>query len=244
MSSAVQLQHIGKRYGRTQVLDDVSIELPKGKTTLILGHNGCGKTTLLKCIIGLVRPDRGDITFADLDARETDVRHLIGYLPQKSFFPDNITPEEIFELIASMRPGVPLTHDRLVDQFTLQPFLHKRVKELSGGTLQKVGVVSALMTQPKILLLDEPTAGLDPKSRFIFKQLIDQQKALGVTTVITSHIISEHEQGCDNIVVLTDGRVAYSGLASDLRAGQNGQGLEGAIVNILEKAEGSAWRQS
>lgn len=237
MTPAIQIRNLEKRYSGEPVLRNVSIDFPRGKSTLILGHNGCGKTTLMKCLIGLVRPTDGDINFPDF-ADAADVRSNIGYLPQQSFFPDNITPAEIFELIGDLRPGVSLSHEKLVERFDLRSFLSKRVKELSGGTLQKVGVVSALMAQPRILLLDEPTAGLDPKSRFVLKQILNEQQALGVTTIITSHIVSEHEELCENIVVLSDGRVRYSGLAQDLQAPGSTTELEAAIVALLDRPEG------
>ncbi len=236
MNPAIQINGLVKSYGREDVLKGIDVAMPNGKTTLILGHNGCGKTTLMKCIVGLVKPTAGKIAFPELPAGVADVRETLGYLPQRNFFPDNITPEEIFELIEDLYDDTQLRHAELMDEFELQPFLTRRVKELSGGTLQKVSAVCALMTSPTILLLDEPTAGLDPGSRFKFKQMLASLKKNGVTILITSHIVREHEELCDYLVILSDGQIRYEGSPEELRAETQVDNLEHAVAAFLERS--------
>ncbi len=222
-----------KKFGKLQVLDGVSFDIPTSGTIAVLGPNGSGKTTIMKCVLGMVLPDKGDITLNDKSVlKNWDYRREIGYLPQIAQFPDNLTVQELINMIKDLRNS-PAHETQLIDTFELHPFLQKKLSNLSGGTKQKVNIVLTFMYDCPLYILDEPTAGLDPISLIHLKELIDTEKKKGKTILITTHIMPLVEELADEIFFLLDGKIYFQGTADQLKKETNEKDLEHAIANIL-----------
>ncbi len=233
----ITIDGLSKTFGSLQVLDDLSLTIPAGEATGIVGPNGSGKTTLIKNLLGLVKPDSGVI---EIDGTRLngahDYRKKIGYMPQMARYPENMRLWELIDFIIKIRGEQPVFRDELVELFELQKELEKPLRVLSGGTKQKAGALVALMFDPPILILDEPTAGLDPKSSLRFKQWIKHEKKRGKTILLTTHIMSEIEELAETIILLVEGKVRYYGKQSDFIQNNEEERLEGAVAKILEEA--------
>jgi Cu-processing system ATP-binding protein len=227
------LAGVRKRFGRLSVLDGVSAEIDRGRVTAIVGPNASGKSTLIKCVLGLVRRDAGTITVLGEGAdKGPDYRRRIGYMPQGAPFPENLTGREVLALLASLRPGEAADED-LVHRFVLEPELGKPVRLLSGGTRQKLNASVAFMFRPELLILDEPTAGLDPLASGIFKEKVQQVADAGATVLLTSHVLGEVEELADDVLFLLDGQIRFQGTMEDLRRMTGEQRLERAVSRLM-----------
>ena len=229
----IEIKNLHKSFGKNQVLRGVDLSIPKGGITAVLGPNGSGKTTILKSILGLVVPDKGQILWDQqpIDAKGV-YRNRIGYLPQIARFPDNLKVKELFVMIKDLRTS-PVDHHQLVASFKLEPFLNQRLRHLSGGTRQKVNTVLAFMFESELLILDEPTAGLDPVALIKLKELMEQRKQQGHTILLTTHIMSLVEEVADNIIFLLEGNIHYHGTVENLKNLHQESNLERAIAMIL-----------
>lgn len=231
----IRIENLKKSFGESLVLKGMSLHIPEGQATGIVGPNGSGKTTLIKSILGLVRPDSGKITVNNTELNGTwTYRKDIGYMPQVARYPENMKVSELFEFIRGLREQPPLFEEELIDQFNLQKELHKELRVLSGGNRQKVGATLAMMFDPKILFLDEPTAGLDPQASYKFKERIRNEIKLEKTVLITSHIMSELEQIVDYVIFILEGEIKYYGSMKNLLEENKEERLEGAIVRMME----------
>src|SRR4051812_7864685 len=163
--------NVTKKFGRLTVLDSINVSCRKGESIALIGPNGSGKTTFIKCLLGMVVPDSGFITFNEQNIRhDWKYRSCIGYMPQVGRFPDNMRIAQVIDMMKDLRKSFTTEFDEeLVEQFELKKLLDKRMRTLSGGTRQKVGACLAFMFKPDVLILDEPTAGLDPVSTEILK---------------------------------------------------------------------------
>src|SRR6516225_5811505 len=186
--------NVNKSFGKLKALDNVSITCNKGECIALIGPNGSGKTTLIKCILGMVVPDSGFITFNGKNImHDWKYRNQIGYMPQIGRYPDNMTIGQIFSMIKDIRKKYAkqgLDED-LVHEFHLDQMMGKRMRTLSGGTRQKVSSSLAFLFSPDVLILDEPTAGLDPIATEQLKEKIIREKKQGKLILITSHVLSE-----------------------------------------------------
>jgi Cu-processing system ATP-binding protein len=237
----IEIHDVRKRYGRTTVLDGVNLHIACGRVTAILGHNAAGKTTLIKSILGLTRPDSGTIRVAGHEIDDDGAyRAGIGYMPQIARFPDNLTGADLFAMMSDLRSDTATRDEELVDRLSLRPHLHTPLRVLSGGTRQKVNVALAFLFSPRLLILDEPTAGLDPVASRVVKDKIAAERARGRTIVLTSHVMSELEELTDDVACLVDGRIRFAGAVRDLRLATRQLSLERAIAHVLEKDEGAA----
>jgi Cu-processing system ATP-binding protein len=231
---------VTKRYGKLPVLQRVDLAIARGRVTAILGPNGAGKTTLIKTILGLTSPDDGTIA---LDARtlrdDPGARAMIGYMPQIARFPENLTGAELIAMLLDLR-GPEATIDReLVDRFRLQGALTKPLRALSGGTRQKVNAVLAFLFTPRLLILDEPTAGLDPIASGVLKDKIREERDRGKTVLLASHVMTELEELADNIVFLLDGTARFAGSVADLKRRTRQLNLEHAAAQLMRESAGS-----
>jgi Cu-processing system ATP-binding protein len=230
----IQIQGLSKQFGRLQVLRGVDLEIPRGRVTSIVGPNGAGKTTLIKCLLGLTRPDSGRIS-VDGNSLNGDwmYRSRIGYMPQHAHFPENLTGREIIGMIADVRGVGVAPGTDMVDHLDLVTELDKPFSTLSGGTRQKISAAVAFLFRPDLLILDEPTAGLDPLVSSVLKDRILEERESGRTVVLTSHIMSEVEELSDRIVFLLDGNVYFDGDVTVLKQETGESRLERAVASLL-----------
>ncbi|MEJ5304935.1 MAG: ABC transporter ATP-binding protein [Ignavibacteria bacterium] len=232
----ITLYNIIKRYGKLEVLKGIDLNFSKGKISAIVGPNGSGKTTIIKIILGLVKPDYGKVI---IDSKQINgnflYRENIGYMPQVASFPENLTVLEVLSMIKDLRNRNDNPEENLIKEFELTSELTKPIKTLSGGNKQKLSAVISLMFDPDILIFDEPTAGLDPVVSSRFKDIVRNEKNRGKTIILTSHIMSEIEELADEIIFLLDGKIYYKGSLENLLLEKGEIKLEKAVAKILEE---------
>ncbi|HPQ09620.1 MAG TPA: ABC transporter ATP-binding protein [Bacteroidia bacterium] len=231
----VEIKTIYKKFGKLEVLKGLDLSINKGGIFVILGPNGSGKTTLIKCILGMVLPDKGDILINNKSIlKEWHYRSKLNYMPQIANFPKNITVNELINMIKDIR-SQPSCEANLIKLFELTPYLNKKLGTLSGGTKQKVNIVLSFMFNSDLIILDEPTTGLDPISLLSFKKLLFSEKENGKTILLTTHIMSLVEEIADEIVFLLDGKIYFKGTVTQLKEITFQDNLEQAIASILRK---------
>ena len=229
----VEITNLFKKFGKNDVLNGINLSIKEGGIFAVLGPNGSGKTTIIKTILGMVIPDEGTIKVFESNIKNnSDYRHKIDYLPQIANFPSNLKVNELIKMIKDLRGHTEVDKD-LIETFKLEPFLNKKLGTLSGGTKQKVNIVLTFMFNSPIIILDEPTTGLDPISLIRLKELIQAEKAKGKTIIITSHIMSFVEEVADEIVFILEGKMYFKGSISELKTKTKQQDFEHAIANIL-----------
>jgi len=231
----IEFKNLHKRFGKLTVLDGLNLDIKKGGIFAILGPNGSGKTTLIKCLLGMVIPNKGEITYEGNSVlRKWDYRNNLNYLPQIANFPPNLTVIELINMVKNLRPKES-NEQELIDLFGLESFLNKKLGNLSGGTKQKVNLVLTFMFDSDLIILDEPTTGLDPIALIHLKDLIRKEKAKGKTILITTHIMSVVDELADEIVFLLDGKIYFKGSIQALKEQSNNDNLEHAIANLISK---------
>lgn len=206
--AAIQVQHLVKRYGALTAVDDISFEVQRGQVFGLLGPNGAGKTTSVECIEGLRAPDGGDIRVLGLDARKDlqPIKERIGIQLQTTGLYPKLAVREVIELFASFYTRrLPTEH--VIEMTGLQERVNARTKDLSGGQKQRLSVALALVNDPDLLFLDEPTTGLDPQARRNLWDVIEHLQAQGKTILLTTHYMEEAEQLCDRIAVMDHGKI-------------------------------------
>jgi Cu-processing system ATP-binding protein len=234
----IQVEGLTKSYGKAGVLRGVDLRMQPGRVTAVLGPNGAGKTTLIKTILGLARPDGGRILVDGVAlSGAVDYRARIGYMPQIARFPENLTGVELLAMLKDLRGGASAPDEELIERFRLDDQLRKRLHTLSGGTRQKVNAVMAFLFRPDLLVLDEPTAGLDPVSSGILKDKVLAERRGGRTFVLTSHIMSELDELADDVVFLLDGRVHFAGAVEELKRSARQSNLERAIAQLMIQSQ-------
>jgi Cu-processing system ATP-binding protein len=230
----ITINQLDKSFGKLHVLQSVTLSIQEGQVTAIVGPNGAGKTTLIKCILGLVKADKGSLSIDDHHLNgEWLYRKDIGYMPQIARFPDNLTVREVLHLVRDLRGNPDTTDDELIGRFNLQNEMNKKIRNLSGGTRQKLSASIAFLFNPKVLILDEPTAGLDPVSSSSLKDKIIQEKAGGKTVILTSHIMSEIQELADRIVFILEGTIFFDGSVDALLGTAQETTLERAIARMM-----------
>ena len=231
----IQINGLNKKFGKLTVLDGLELDISSGGIFAVLGPNGSGKTTLIKSILGMVIPDKGEIKIEGNSVlKQSKYRNNINYLPQIANFPANLTVKELIKMVKNLRPKV--AHDTaLIELFDLEPFLDKKLGNLSGGTKQKVNIVLTFMFESDLIILDEPTTGLDPISLIHLKEIIHREKEKGKTILITTHIMSFVEEIADEIVFLLDGEIYFKGTSKELKERTGQKDLEHAIANLIAK---------
>ncbi len=230
----IEVKELYKKFGKNEVLKGIDLSIERGGIFSVLGPNGSGKTTLIKCILGMVLQDSGNISIDGKSLKNNfRYRNEIDYLPQIANFPGNLKVSELIAMIKDLRESKATKDEELIELFKLQPFLNKKLANLSGGTKQKVNLVLAFMFDSPLLILDEPTNGLDPISHLRLKNLINAEKEKGKTILITSHILSFVEEISDEIVFLLEGKIYFKGSISELKKKTDQPDFEHAIASIL-----------
>jgi len=233
----IEIKDLHKKFGKNEVLKGIDLSIKEGGIFCILGPNGSGKTTLIKCMLGMVIPDLGKITIDEKVIKNTyKYRETIDYLPQIARFPGNLKVKEIIAMIKDLRSSKTQKETELIELFKLEPFLEKRLDNLSGGTKQKVNLVLAFMFDSPLIILDEPTSGLDPISHLRLKNLIFSEKEKGKTILVTSHILSFVEDIADEIVFLLEGEIYFKGSINELKTKTEQPDFEHAIASILSSS--------
>lgn len=234
---AIEAVGLRKQFGRLAVLQGIDLEIPPGSVTAIVGPNAAGKSTFIKSVLGLVHPDGGRLRVLGADPRDGDsYRARVGYMPQAARFPENLTGHEVLRLLSGLR-GHPDDQDReLIDTFALDGQLHKPIRTLSGGTRQKLNAVVAFLFRPALVILDEPTAGLDPVASAQLKDKVLAVAAEGTTVLLTSHLMGEVEELAGRIVFLLEGRIRFHGTVEELRGLTGEAKLERAVARLMPRA--------
>lgn len=228
--------NVTKRFGKLTALNDVSATCNRGQSISLIGPNGSGKTTFIKCLLGMVVPDSGFITFNQQNiARDWKYRENIGYMPQIGRFPDNMTIAQVLAMMKDIRRDSNRGLDEeLLESFGLPALMDKRMRTLSGGTRQKVSAVLAFMFNPDVLILDEPTAGLDPLSSEILKDKIRREKQQGKLILITSHVLSDLDDIISEIIYMQEGQLVFHKTWETLQKDTGEAKLSRAIAHVMK----------
>ncbi|MCB0710132.1 MAG: ABC transporter ATP-binding protein [Chitinophagaceae bacterium] len=227
--------NVSKKFGKLKVLDNITVNCTKGECIALIGPNGCGKTTFIKSILGMVVCDSGFIAFNGKNIKhDWKYREKIGYMPQIGRYPDNMTIGQVLNMMKDIRGKKNFILDEeLINKFGLDEMLGKRMRTLSGGTRQKVSAALAFLFNPDVLILDEPTAGLDPVASEILKEKINAEKNKGKLILITSHILSELDDLVTQVIYMQEGKLWFHKSISDLKEDTGEEKLSRAIAKVM-----------
>jgi ABC-2 type transport system ATP-binding protein len=237
---AIDVSHLTKTYGPTVALNDVTLSVGTGEVRGLLGPNGSGKSSLMKTIMGLTKPSYGSIQVLGYDVRTSpmEIKKIVGYVPESPRLYEFLTATEYLDFIADVR-GIPFDQKkeriaRFVDALDLEGKQGDMISSYSQGMKQKVAIIGALLHRPRVLLMDEPLNGLDPKSARLVKELIHGLAKEGVSVVFSTHILEIAEAICDKLTILQGGKILAEGTSKDLRenAGLPGSGLEDVFLKL------------
>jgi Cu-processing system ATP-binding protein len=229
--------NLSKSFGKMKALDGVNVRMNAGQAISLVGPNGSGKTTFLKCLLGLVIPDSGDVTLnGEHILGSWNYRRHIGYMPQIGRYPDNMRVGQLFDMVREIRRGsFSREDDELMKAFEVEKFANKTMRTLSGGTRQKVSACLAFLFDPAVLILDEPTAGLDPLASEILKEKVLAEKAMGKLVLVTSHILSDLEELTTDVMYIIEGKVQFYQPIEDLKARTGEDKLNRALAQIMKQ---------
>jgi Cu-processing system ATP-binding protein len=234
----ITASHLTKSFGRLRALDDFSVTMERGQSVLLIGPNGSGKTTFIKCVLGLVLPDKGGLTLdGDNLLGDPALRRMIGYMPQIGRFPDHLRVGQIFEMMHEIRRGTYTNLDEdLIQAFEMDKIAHKAARTLSGGMRQKVSACLAFLFDPDILILDEPTAGLDPVAAEILKEKVRAMRQKNKLILLTSHILSDLDEITSDIMYLIEGKLQFYRPIEDLLEEHGEQKLSRVVAKIMRES--------
>jgi Cu-processing system ATP-binding protein len=228
----IHIQHLSKKYHQNQVLTNINLHLKKGMVAGLIGQNGTGKTTLIKCILGLTQFHEGDICInGESILNGPNYRKLIGYMAQVGRYPEKMQVAQLFEMMKQLRQS-DATDTELWESFELHKIRHQYLGQLSGGTTQKVSAALAFMFNPEILILDEPTAGLDPIASEILKDKIKKESEHKLI-LITSHILNDLDEIASHVVFLQQGTLLFFETLEQLKIKSGHQKLGKTIAEIM-----------
>ncbi|MCK6608911.1 MAG: ABC transporter ATP-binding protein [Flavobacterium sp.] len=234
----IEIKKLQKKFGKFEVLKNINLSCKKGECIALIGPNGCGKTTLIKSVLGMVLPDSGTIHFnGNSVLGEYLYREKIGYMPQIGRYPDNMTIGQIIEMIKKIRNSSDDLDEDLLHAFELEKMFDKQMRTLSGGTTQKVSAVLAFLFNPDVLILDEPTAGLDPLAAELLKEKIIKEKEKGKLILITSHLLSELDDLITEIIFMQEGKVHFHQKVEELKTTTGEEKISKAIAKILKNKQ-------
>jgi len=219
----IELLHIVKKFGDLIAVNDLSLTIPRGEFFAVLGPNAAGKTTTIKVLAGLIKPTSGQARVAgfDVQAHPLEVRRRLAYVPDFPFLYDKLTPWEFLRFTGQLfqihAGHIETAGAELVERFNLGPFAHKAIEGLSHGTRQRVAIVSALLHNPEVFIIDEPMVGLDPHHARVVKDILKERSEAGMTVFVSTHQLSLAEEMADRIGILHEGRLIALGSPEELR---------------------------
>ena len=233
----IVINNISKKFGKLSVLKNIQLSFNQGECIALVGPNGCGKTTMIKSILSMVIPDSGQILFDSIDIRnQFKYRKDIGYMPQIGRYPENMNIGQVIETVKLLRGNSSQSDEDLYDQFKIDELKSKKMSTLSGGTRQKVSAVLAFMFNPKVLILDEPTAGLDPLSTELLKEKIIKERNDGKLILISSHLLAELDDIVSEVVFMDEGQILFHKKTATIKEETGEQTISKAITHILKKS--------
>jgi len=224
----VQIDHVTKNYGEKQVLKDITLQVPAGQICGLLGRNGAGKTTLFRLLMGILKATSGTLLVEGCDAFEdrVAVKRLVGFLPDEPVFHSYLSGREVLELSAGMHGlDVPATMQRLIPlivRMNLADAMNQFAEDYSRGMKKKLGLLLALVHQPKLLILDEPTNGLDVESTHLFYELMREESARGTTILFSTHLMDHVTHLCTHAAIIRSGRMVAAAGIEELRRSLGG----------------------
>lgn len=231
--------NVTKKFGKLKALDDFSVKCLSGACISLIGPNGSGKTTFIKSILGMVIPDSGFITFDNQNiSKDCTYRNEIGYMPQIGRYPENMSIGQVLDMMKDIRAAnasVQKLDNDLVEAFQLDALKDKKMRTLSGGTRQKVSAALAFMFNPSVLILDEPTAGLDPVATEVLKEKINLEKAKGKLILVTSHVLSDLDDLVTEVIFMQDGKLIFHKPIDALKQDTGEDKLGKAIASVMSK---------
>lgn len=223
-TALVSLENVSKHYKNLQVLSSINLQLEEGEVLGLFGHNGAGKTTMMKLILGVISADAGNVSVMAMKPDDKSAWHMrekMGYLPENVMFYEQLTGLEVLSYFARLK-GQSLAHaKKLLEQVGIAHAMKRQVKTYSKGMRQRLGLAQAFIGQPKLLLLDEPTVGLDPIATAEFYQSVDQLKSQGTSVILCSHVLPGVEQHIDRAMIISNGKTLAIGTIAQLRAKAN-----------------------
>ena len=227
----IEIDNLTMNYGDLKALDGLSLTIQPGELFAFLGPNGAGKTTAIKLLTGLMKPTFGSVKLCGLDIQKEPMqaKSILGYVPDVAVFYEKLTAPEFMQFIAELFNMDPLHSadrtNRLFNQFALHEHCGQRIENLSHGTRQRLGIASALLHEPKVLIIDEPMVGLDPIHARIVKEELRRQSRAGGTVLMSTHLLHIAEEVADRIGIIHRGKLLFVGTLEQLRAAQTQQGL-------------------
>ena len=231
----IQLNNIYKNFGKTQALKNVSMHLSSGNCFGLIGPNACGKTTIIKSILSMVVPSAGTILFDDKNIQgEVSYKNNIGYMPQIGRYPENMSIKQVIDMIRDIRGYQGVEDRELYDAFSIEQFGDKKMRTLSGGTTQKVSATLAFLFDPPVLILDEPTAGLDPISSELLREKIIKERENGKLILITSHLLSELDDLLTDIIFMQEAEVLFNKSVDTLFEETGEERVSKAVSKLLK----------
>jgi len=232
----ITVSDLNKRFGKLNVLQSITVDFQSGQSYAMIGPNGSGKTTLIKCILGMVLPDSGIINVHGHSiANDWSYRNHIGYMPQIGRYPEQMKIGQIFDMIRDLRKDQSSLDEDLIREFKLDQMKDKRMHTLSGGTRQKVSASLAFLFNPSILILDEPTAGLDPIATEALKEKILSESSKKKLFLITSHIMSDLDELSSHMVYLDEGKILFKDSIELLKEETGEVKLGRAVATIMRR---------
>ncbi len=222
------------------VLKGLSFEIQSGRTTGFVGVNGAGKTTTLKCLLGFVHPEKGQIVFFGKGPLDSDLKRRIGYLPERPYYYDFLTAIQFLKFHWDLTGGGDGFEDRasqILSKVNLKNVRDRHLRSFSKGMLQRIGLAQALLRSPEFLILDEPMSGLDPDGRVLIKEIMKEEKKKGTTLFFSSHLLGDMDELCDDLVVIDQGKLVFEG---GLQEFSKGQGVERSFYEVRHSLKGES----
>jgi ABC-2 type transport system ATP-binding protein len=235
----IELIHVVKQFGELTAVNDISLTVPRGEFFAVLGPNAAGKTTTIKMLAGLIKPTSGCARVGgfDVQTHPLEARRRLAYVPDFPFLYEKLTPWEFLRFMAQMfqmeSGAVEPAARGLIERFNLEPYVNKPIESLSHGTRQRIAIVSALLHNPEVFVIDEPMVGLDPQHARVVKDVLKERSLAGMTVFVSTHQLSVAEEMADRIGIIHQGRLVALGTREELRRQSGASGpLEAAFLAL------------